>query len=342
VNSAQADKANNGHLDEGPGGPDLAPLGEEPTPASQQAGTNANVDQCDNIGASSPGTMDLNKARDIGRGLGTSNENNVGAGLEASSTTIPTVTVDLTNAPSPLPPVANTGFGHAATAEQLFATSDPSAALSDLSELSQHQDHDASFLVPFNESFPQTVYEMPNEAWFESILSSLPPLPPMAQGPTGALHPQFVPDSFGGPTMTGELQFLEQGAQPDATVQELPLPNAGTLLFLPDALAHSEEENDPVGSLVKVAGQAERGKKRKGKRSKVDDGPGSNQDSASATGREKRTKKGNEGDTVVTADAVSMGAAVTETRSRRTSNLPAHLREAGYSAPKRGKRVKKD
>jgi len=147
-----------------------------------------------------------------------------------------------------------------------------------------------------------------------------------------------------------ELPFLEKRTQPDTTVQELFVPNPGTLLFLPDASSgilqpspklpsldpHGEEENDPVGSLVKVAGQAGRGKKRKGNRSELDDGPGSNRDSASTKGRGNRKNRNG----VAVMDTVVTAADVTETRSRRTSNLPAHLREAGYSAPKRGKRVK--
>jgi len=396
VNS-EADEAIDEHLDKGPGSPNLAPLGEEPTSASQQAGTNANVDKCDSTGATSSGTMNSNNARDASRETSSSMND---AGPETSS--IPTVTVDLlTNAPfpsppfpspplpSPLPPVANadSGFGHAAT-EQLFATSNPTpAALTNLSELSQHQDHDLSSLVAFNKDFhPQPMpYQMLSDAWFNDILSSLPP---MAQGPTSALQSQSntIPDGFSGPTVFGhampnipetsavpttlpspptsnlhpfELPFLEQGMQPDTTVQDSPLPNAGTLLFLPDAsldvlqpspghpslAPHSKEASNPVESSVKVAGQAGRGRKRKGNKSELDDEPGTNQDSALTKGRGKRRRNRNEVvavmDMVVTAaDGVSMGAAVTETRSRRMSNLPAHLREAGYSAPKRGKRVK--
>src|SRR5487761_1819801 len=71
MNSTQADganHANHGHLDKGPGSPDLVPLGEELTPASQQAGTDMNVSQCDTSGATSPGTINLNNAMETGQG----------------------------------------------------------------------------------------------------------------------------------------------------------------------------------------------------------------------------------------------------------------------------------
>jgi hypothetical protein len=82
-----------------------------------------------------------------------------------------------------------------------------------------------------------------------------------------------------------------------------------------------------VGSLVKVAGQTGRGKKRKANnRSELNEGPASNQDSAMAKGRGKQRRNGN-GVTVMdlVVTAADVGAAVTETRSHRMSNLPAHL-----------------
>jgi hypothetical protein len=339
VNNAQADVASNKHLDKGPGSPNVVLVGEadeELTPASSQASTNANIEKCDSTGATIAGMMNLNNARDTGPDRRMSKMNDTSP--EASS--IPAVM--LTNSlfpsllPSP-PPVVNadSGFGHAAT-EELCTT--PGPALTNLSELSQYQDDDLSSSVTFDEYFPPqpTVYQMPSDAWFDSILSSLPLLPTTSSNPpTSNLHPIEPP----------------QGTQPDTTVQELSVPNPGTLLFLPDAssgilkpspklpsLAHSEEDN-PAGSLVEVAGQAGRGKKRKGNGSELDDGPGSNRDSASKKGRGNRKNRNGVAMDMV-ATAADVGAAVTETRSRRTSNLPAHLREAGYTAPKRGKRVK--
>jgi hypothetical protein len=111
--------------------------------ACQQASINENAEY-DSTGATSPGTMNLNNARD---GQEMSNMNDIGP--VASS--IPMVTVD----PSPIMPrsssVANTdsGFGHATT-EELFTTSGP--ALTNLSELSQYQDLSSIFTL--DENFP--------------------------------------------------------------------------------------------------------------------------------------------------------------------------------------------
>ena len=122
--------------------------------------------------------INLNNATETGQGMSNINITNI----KATISTVTTLTTDLTNASS-LPPItnANSGFGHTATAEQLFATSDPiSAALTNLSELSQHQSYDISSLATFNKDIPLTDYEMPSESWFKSMLAHLPPIPPMA------------------------------------------------------------------------------------------------------------------------------------------------------------------